>query len=156
MFIIEGTSGAQTSIDRTAGAMDAIAQYPDIEVVASQSAGYNRATAMDVAQNLLQQTPDVNAIFCCNDEMALGVAEAVNAAGKTGEILISGVDGNDDTLVAIQEGSIYATCNSNPVDQGYYGVYEAAKYLATGEADEAYTIDTIVITADNVADFINE
>lgn len=155
MFVIEGTTGAQTSIDRTKGALDAIGEYPDIVVAAQQSATYNRAEAMNVVQNLLQQTPDVNAIFCCNDEMALGSAEAVNAANKTGEILISGVDGNADTLVAISEGSIYATCNSNPVGQGYYGVYEAAKYLSEGAADPTYAIETILITAENVSEFMD-
>lgn len=154
IFVIEGTTGAQTSIDRTKGALDAIAEYPNIEIAADQSASYNRAEAMNVVQNLLQQTPDVNAIFCCNDEMALGCAEAVDAAGKTKDILISGVDGNADTLVAIKNGSIYATCNSNPISQGYYGVYEAVKYLTEGTADAAYAIDTILITQENVDEFI--
>ena len=154
VFLIEGTTGAQTSIDRTAGAKDAFAEYPDIELAADQSAGFNRAEAMNVVQNLLQQTPDVDAIFCCNDEMALGTAEAVNAAGKTGDILISGVDANSDALVAIKDGSIYATCNSNPFDQGYYGVMEAAKYLQEGAADPTYAIETILIKADNVDEYI--
>lgn len=154
IFVIEGTTGAQTSIDRTQGALDAIAEYPGVEVAAQQSASYNRAEAMNVVQNLLQQTPDVSAIFCCNDEMALGSAEAVNAANKTGEIMISGVDGNADTLVAISEGSIYATCNSNPVGQGYYGVYESVRYLSEGVTDPTYAIETILITEENVSEFL--
>ena len=84
IFIIEGSTGAQTSIDRVTGCEKALAEYPDIEVVAQQSANYSRADALNVVQNLLQSQPDVDAIFCCNDEMALGSAEAVDAAGKTG------------------------------------------------------------------------
>ena len=72
IFIIEGSTGAQTSIDRVKGFEKALAEYPNIEVVAQQSANYSRADALNVVQNLLQAHPDVNAILCCNDEMALG------------------------------------------------------------------------------------
>lgn len=156
IFIIEGTTGAQTSIDRTAGAKDAIAQYPDIEIVADQSASYNRATAMDVVQNLLQQTPDVNAIFCCNDEMALGSVEAVDAAGKGGQILIGGVDGNTDALQAIQDGTMYVTCNSQPYNQGYGAVEAAVKVLKGEQLEDFYKTDSAIITKENVADFIGK
>ncbi len=154
IFIIEGTTGAQTSIDRTAGAKDAIAQYPDIEIAADQSASYNRATAMDVVQNLLQQTPDVNAIFCCNDEMALGSVQAVDAAGKAKQILIGGVDGNDDALQAIQDETMYVTCNSQPYNQGYGAVEAAVKVLSGEKLEDFYKTDSAIITKDNVAEFI--
>lgn len=156
IFIIEGTTGAQTSIDRTAGAKDAIAKYPDIEIVADQSASYNRATAMDVVQNLLQQTPDVNAIFCCNDEMALGSVEAVDAAGKGGQIFIGGVDGNTDALQAIQDGTMYVTCNSQPYNQGYGAVEAAVKVLKGEQLEDFYKTDSAIITKENVADFIGK
>lgn len=152
MFIIEGTAGAQTSIDRVEGAVAAIAEYPDIEIVAQQSASYKRATAMDVAQNLLQANPDVNAIYCCNDEMALGVVEAVDAAGKSGEILVGGADGNADALQCILDEKMYATAEANAFDQAYYSVVAAVNVLK-GEAVEDKLIESPIINKENVAEF---
>ncbi|MEY8356303.1 sugar ABC transporter substrate-binding protein [Lachnospiraceae bacterium 54-53] len=152
MFIIEGTAGAQTSIDRVAGATAAIAEYPDIEIAAQQSASYKRASAMDVVQNLLQTNPDVNAIYCCNDEMALGAVEAVDAAGKTGQILIGGADGNADALQAIIDGKMYTTAEANAHDQAYYSV-EAAVMILKGETGQDKLIQSPVITKDNAEEF---
>ncbi len=61
LIIIEGSTGAQTSLDRIEGCKKALEEYPDIELVASQSANYSRAEALNVAQNLLQSYPDVDA-----------------------------------------------------------------------------------------------
>ena len=152
IIIIEGTAGAQTSIDRVAGATAALEEYPDIEIVAQQSASYKRASAMDVVQNLLQTNPDVNAIYCCNDEMALGAVEAVDAAGKTGQILIGGADGNADAIQAIVDGKMYTTAEANAHDQGYYAV-EAAVNILKGEPAEDKLIDSPVIDKENVAEF---
>lgn len=153
LFIIEGSTGAQTSIDRVKGAEAAISEYPDIEVVAQQSANYSRAEALNVVQNLLQSHPDVNAIFCCNDEMALGSVEAVDAAGKTGEILISGQDANDDACTALSEGKIFVTSYGNPFMQGYTSVQAAVDYLSGQTLDEFYEVKTLVVNAENVDTF---
>ncbi len=153
MFIIEGSTGAQTSIDRVKGALAAIEEYPDVEVVAQQSANYNRAEALNVVQNLLQSHPDVNAIFCCNDEMALGSVEAVDAAGKTGSIFISGQDANDDACEALREGKIFVTSFGNPYMQGYTAVKAAADLLNGQELEDFYEVKTIVVDSSNVDTF---
>ncbi|MGP1588281.1 MAG: sugar ABC transporter substrate-binding protein [Oribacterium sp.] len=152
VFIIEGTPGAQTSIDRVAGAKAALSEYPDIVIAAQQSGSYKRASAMDVVQNLLQTSPDVNAIYCCNDEMALGAVEAVDAAGKTGQVLIGGADGNADAIQAILDGKMYATAEANAHDQGYYGVDAAVKILK-GEKAEDFFIDSPIIDRNNAEEF---
>lgn len=152
IFIIEGTPGAQTSIDRVEGAAAAIKENPGIEIVAQQSASYKRATAMDVVQNLLQTNPDVNAIYCCNDEMALGTVEAVDAAGKTGQILIGGADGNADAIQAILDGKMYATAEANAHDQAYYSVVAAVNVLKGLKAEDKL-IDSPIIDKENAAQY---
>lgn len=145
IIIIEGVTGAQTSIDRVKGAIDSLAEYPGVELVAQQSGDYNRAIAMDVVQNLLQAHPDVNAIFCCNDEMALGAVEAIASAGKTGEILVAGIDANDDARQAIKEGKMALSCDSQPFNQGYQGVVNAVKVLQGEELDDFIKLDMKVV-----------
>lgn len=156
VFIIEGSTGAQTSIDRVTGFENALAEYPNIEVVAQQSANYSRADAMNVVQNLLQSYPDVDAILCCNDEMAMGAAEAVDAAGKIGDILISGQDANDDAVEAVREGRLFATSWGNPYMQGYTAVEAAVKVLNGEEVEDFYEVPTKVVTIDNIDTFENE
>ena len=156
IFIIEGSTGAQTSIDRVTGFEKALAEYPNIEVVAQQSANYSRADAMNVVQNLLQSYPDVDAIICCNDEMAMGTAEAVDAAGKTGEILISGQDANDDAVGAVKEGKLFATSFGNPYMQGYTAVQAAVDVLEGKEVEDFYEVKTKVVTLENVDTFKDE
>lgn len=153
IFIIEGSTGAQTSIDRVKGCEAAVQEYPGIEVVAQQSANYSRADALNVVQNLLQSHPDVNAIFCCNDEMALGSAEAVDAAGKIGDIMISGQDANDDAVAALKEGKITITSYGNPYMQGYTAVQAAVDVLEGKDVDSFYEVATKVVDLSNADTF---
>lgn len=153
IFIIEGSTGAQTSIDRVKGCEAALKEYPNIEVIAQQSANYSRADALNVVQNLLQSHPDVNAIFCCNDEMALGSAEAVDAAGKTGDIKISGQDANDDAVAALKEGKITITSFGNPYMQGYTAVLAAIDVLEGKDVQEFYEVATKVVDINNADTF---
>jgi len=150
MFIIEGVTGAQTSIDRVKGAIAALKNFPEIELVARQSGEYNRAKAMDVVQNLLQAYPDVNGIFCCNDEMALGAVEAIASAGKTGQILIAGIDANADAREAIKEGKMALTCDSQPFNQGYQGVACAVKVLQGEKLDDFVKLDIKVLGKEDI------
>ena len=154
IFIIEGSTGAQTSIDRVKGFEKALAEYPNIEVVAQQSANYSRADALNVVQNLLQAHPDVNAILCCNDEMALGSAEAIDAANLTGTIKVAGQDANDDAVAALKEGKITVTSFGNPYMQGYTAV-KAAVVLEGKKVDAFYEVETVVVTKENVDTFKN-
>ncbi len=151
IMIIEGVTGAQTSIDRVKGATDAIAEYPDIKIVAQQSGDYNRAKAMDVVQNLLQANPNVKAIYCCNDEMALGAVEAVASAGKTGDILIAGCDANADAQAAIKDGKMALSCDSQPVEQGYQAVITAGKVLAGEDVEARVVTEMKVVSKEDLA-----
>ena len=145
ILLIEGVTGAQTSIDRMKGAKDAIAKYPNITLGAQQSGEYNRAKAMDVVQNLLQAHPDVKAIFCANDEMALGAVEAVAAAKKTGQILIAGIDANADAQQAIKDGKMALSCDSQPYNQGYKSIENAVKFLQGGKLESFVKLDMKVV-----------
>lgn len=156
IFIIEGSTGAQTSIDRVKGFELALEEYPNIEVVAQQSANYSRADALNVVQNLLQAHPDVDAILCCNDEMALGSAEAIDAANLTGTIMVSGQDANDDAVEALKEGKITVTSYGNPYMQGYTAVVAAIDYLEGKTLDSFYEVDTIVVSMENADTFKDE
>lgn len=154
IIIIEGKAGAQSAIDLKQGAVDTFETYENIEIVASQTANWNRAEAMQVTQNLLQAHPDVNAIFASNDEMAMGAVEAVDQAGLTGKIIIAGLDANRDALEAIKEGKMTLTCDKRGFEQGYVGVETAVKVLNNEPIDDRIVIDTTIVDESNVDEFL--
>ncbi len=142
VIILEGKAGAQSSVDIVAGAKDTFAKYSNIKIEASQSAQWSRAESYSVTQNLLQSYPNVNAIFAANDEMAMGALEAVDEAGKTGQILITGLDANADARMAVDEGKLALTCDKNGYGQGYAGVKAAVEFLSGKTLEDNIIVDT--------------
>jgi len=125
VIILEGKAGASSSVDIVKGGNDTFKKYPGIVIADSQTASWSRTEALTVTQNLLQAHPDVDAIFAANDEMAMGALEAVSQAGKSGKILVTGLDANADAKKAVDEGRLAITCDKNGYDQGYQGVAAA-------------------------------
>lgn len=135
VIILEGPAGAANAIERLEGINDAFSKYPDIEVVASQTANFKRTEGMSVTENLLQQYTDVDAIIGCNDESALGAMQAVKAAGMD-DVLIAGFDGSTDATSAVASGEMYCTYNTDPYGSGYLACAYAVNYLNDGTEPE--------------------
>jgi ribose transport system substrate-binding protein len=154
VIILEGTAGAQTAIDRKAGVDDVLAKYPDIEVLASQTADFQRAQGLTVMENLLQAYPEIDAVIACNDEMALGAVEALDAAGRLADTMVFGFDGNNDALKAVSEGRMVATCFQNPQMQAGDAVQALIDYIGGKKVAERIQTTAILVTKDNVAEFI--
>ena len=111
--IVIGMPKAFAARQRTSGFEDWIKNNAsDIKIVAKQNADWDRAKAKDLAETWIKQYPDIKAIFCNNDTMALGVQEAVNQSGK--DILVVGVDGTGEAYESIRKGEMDATVDSFP------------------------------------------
>jgi ABC-type sugar transport system substrate-binding protein len=103
----------------------------EIEIVARVNADYDRTKAEIAAERILRAHPRLAGFFAASDAMALGVADAVTAAGRTGAVKIVGLDGLAETLDAIRTGSINATVSQYPYVMGQMAV-EACAAAATG------------------------
>ena len=103
---------------------------------------------------MLQTYPDLKIIFSCNDEMALGALRAVEEAGLKDQIVIGGIDGNQDALKSISEGALDCTVFKNFWLQAYTAVEAAARYLDGQELPELIPVELTAVTIDNVADFM--
>lgn len=153
--ILEGVPGASSSIDRGTGFDNVLKDYPDIEVVATQTANYQRAEGLSVTQNILQAHSDLNAILSMNDEMALGAVEAIGAAGKEGEVLTIGIDGGADAIQAVADGTLVATIAQQSALMGSTSIEQALK-VANGESiDAEQPIDVVVIDESNVDEHLD-
>lgn len=148
--VLEGIAGAPSAIDRQAGFMGVIDQYPDIEVVASLTANYSREEAAAVMEDILQANPELDAVYGHNDEMALGAVRTIVAAGRLDVIKIFGIDATDDALTAIGKGEMAATVKQQPDLQMAMAV-EAANKVANGEEVEPLVIiPLLLINEDNL------
>ena len=107
---LQGTSGASAAIDRSEG-FHKVADS-ELNVVASQTANFNRTEGMSVMENMLQADGDIKAVFAANDEMALGAVEAMSGAGKN--VLVVGFDATDDAIAAVKAGRMAATVAQQP------------------------------------------
>ena len=131
--LLEGIPGHETGDSRLRGFKEAIASSPGIRVASSQTANWERDQGFTVFQNMLQAHPDIDAVFACNDIMALGALEAIAAAGRTGKIRVIGFDAVDDARTAIENGSMAASVAQLPAEMGRLGVDTAARIIR-GEA----------------------
>ncbi|GAA1472310.1 D-ribose ABC transporter substrate-binding protein [Corynebacterium felinum] len=152
IVVLQGIAGSSASRDRGLGFEQGIAQFPNIRVIAKQTANFDRAAGLDVATNLLQAHPGVKAIFAENDEMALGAIEALGSRAGT-EVMVIGFDGTADGLHAIREGRMFASIAQQPKQLGARAVEEAAKILKGEKPQKEVPVDVITVTKENVADF---
>ena len=127
-----------------------IDEYPDLEMVAQQSANWDQTLAYEKADAILQSNPEITGIICGNDTMACGAVQACIDAGRD-DIKIIGVDGSDDAGNYIKEGQMVGTALQQIALITEMAVEQADAYLnGTAPAEEKQLIPCIAITADNV------
>lgn len=147
-FELSGVPGASATVDRGKG-FEQISKT-NLDVLSSQSANFDRAKALNTAQNMIQGNKEVQAIFAQNDEMALGAAQAVKAAGLS-NVLIVGIDGQPDAHDAIAKGDITATIAQQPAKMGEIAIQSAIDHYQ-GKKLEKETVSPIYLVTKNNVD----
>jgi ribose transport system substrate-binding protein len=147
--ILEGIPGHETGDSRVRGFKEAVGKAPDISVVASQTANWERDQGFTVFQNMLQAHPDIDTVFACSDLMALGAVEAIAAAGKTGKIRVLGFDALPDARKALVAGTMEATVAQFPDEMGRTAVETAVKALKGETVPADVSVKIALITKEN-------
>ncbi len=152
---ILGLVGDNNTWNRSEGFHSVVDRYPDLKMVAQQSGEFDRAKAMEVMDSILQSTPDIDAVFCGNDAMAMGAYQALVSAGKEEEVKVFGFDGAADVIISIEEGKIEATMMQFPRRMAETAADWADRYL-NGERDLPSKMPVAVelVTADNVDEYV--
>jgi ribose transport system substrate-binding protein len=104
-----GLVGDNNTWNRSKGFHSVVDNYPEIKMLAQQSADFDRNKAMEVLESLLQVHPEIDAVFCGNDAMAMGAYQALAAAGKANQTMVFGFDGAADVIDSIKDKKIIAT-----------------------------------------------
>lgn len=145
--VLEGIPGASSTNERQSGFEETLKkEAPDMEIVTSLTANYNREEGASVTEDVLQSNPDLAAIYGHNDDMALGAIRSVEAAGKLEQIKIYGIDAVDDALAAIEKGEMAATVQQQPDLQIETAIENAIKYLNGENVDELVNIPLKLVT----------
>jgi galactofuranose transport system substrate-binding protein len=115
--ILEGTSGNNVAQDRTDGfKQELAAKYPNMKIVADQTANFDETTGQKIMEQMLQSQPGITAVYAENDEMAFGAIQAIKAAGKKAgsDIKIVSIDGTQEAVQDVVNGSLVADIETNP------------------------------------------
>jgi ribose transport system substrate-binding protein len=151
---LSGSLGASPTIDRAKGFRDGIAGS-GIQIVASQTADYDRATGVKVTEDLLQRFPkgEIQALYAHNDQMAFGAAQAIKEQGRT-EIKIFSIDGEVNALQDVKDGVFAATVGYPLVVKE--STLAAAKLCAGEPVDNRIKLDSTLIDKTNVDQYIGK
>lgn len=152
--VLDGFSGNDATTQRQKGFMDEIANYPDIEVVASEYANCEISKGMEVTENFLTAYPELNGIFTVNDMMAIGAGQAVEAADKRDQILICGFDGQPDAAQKIIDGTIDATIAQKPATMGRTIVETVNAYFNGDEIERSVDTGCDIVTSENAEEYL--
>lgn len=149
--IIRGALGNTAMDDRSKGATD-VFNEAGVEIVAEQPADSDKAKAMSVMENILQSNPDVKAVFCGNDDMAIGALRAIQEKGL--DIIVVGVDGTEEAIQSIIDGGLFGSIAQKPYAMGYLGVENAIKAIKGEPIKSRIDSGIDVITAENAKDHL--
>lgn len=146
--IIGGIPSAFNAIQRAQGFEDAM-KAASIEVVANQAGNWEMSKANQVAAGLVNEHPDLKAILCANDSMALGAVSAVSDAGREGEVQIVGYDNISAAQELVSAGRMNCTIDQHGDQLAIYGIQYALEILETGSVPEDRETPVDLVTAES-------
>jgi ribose transport system substrate-binding protein len=149
-----GIVGDNNTWNRSKGFHSVVDRYPGLKMVAQQSGEFDRAKGLEVMESILQAHPDIKAVFCGNDAMAMGAYQALVTAGKDKQVKVFGFDGADDVVKSIAEGKIIATGMQFPKMMARKSAEFADEYIK-GKRDfpQKVPVPVELVTQENVSKF---
>ncbi len=156
IVMMHGFMGQAAQIKRDAGARQVLSKYPDLKLIADQTAEWDRAKAMTLMENWIQAYgPKINAVFAQNDEMAMGALSALEQANLKDKIVVVGVDSIADALHAVKDGRLDATVFQDAKGQAAAALETAVAIVRKQPFEKQKYIPFQLVTKDNVAQFLN-
>lgn len=149
--MLAGPAGAYMVLRMTEAIKDVLADYPGIEIVAELYSTHTKENGLRLAEDVLVANPNVDVIYCNNDELALGAVEAVEAAGRLDRVKVTGFNAVPDAVASVREGRMAMTISLRPESWGKMAM-EVVKAVLEGQ-HEGYLveIDSFVVDYKNIA-----
>ena len=153
-LVMGGSVGHQTGDARKQGVEEQL-QAAGIEVIGDWS-DWDENKSAEVTQNVLTANPDIDAVFVAFDPGAVAALSVIKQKDMLDQVTLVGFDGLPVALKAIEAGEMEATVRQDPERMGREGIDLALKVVAGEEVPEFTPIDGILISAENVAQFLAE
>ncbi|RXM42319.1 D-ribose ABC transporter substrate-binding protein [Flavobacterium sp. YO64] len=151
---IIGLVGDNNTWARSKGFHSVVDKFPNLKMVAQQSGNFDRTKAMEVLETIMQANPDIDAVFCGNDAMAMGAFQALQAAGKEYKVKIFGFDGAGDVIEKIREKKIVATGMQFPKVMAQTAAQYADEYFKGRRVfPQRVPVEVELINAANIKDY---
>ncbi len=152
VILLRYQEGSASTEQREAGFLDAMKQFPDIQLISTdQHAGATRDTALTASQNVLNRYKDeVNGIFTPNESSTAGMALALKELGLSGKIKHVGFDASDPLLVALRAGDIQGLVVQDPFNMGYLGVKNLVAAIAGKPVPKQIDTPVALVTPENI------
>jgi ribose transport system substrate-binding protein len=148
---LEGVRGSISNTDRMKGFMDALKEFPNVKLVATQPANYQRLQALQVMENIMQTHPQIDGVYAANDAMATGAVEAMSAANR--KALVAGINGSQEAIDLIKAGKMHATGSSDPFMQGCLGMLNTVRSLRKMPVKEEMMVTPVIIDSSNLKQY---
>lgn len=143
---LEGIPGASATRERGEGFHNVVDSMDGIEIVANQSANFDRSEGLTVMENILQSTESLDAVFAHNDEMALGAVQALESNNMLEDVTVVGFDATDDARAAVSEGRMDATVAQQPELIGQKAIDAAGKVAKDEQVEEFIPVELQLVT----------
>lgn len=148
--MLEGRRGVDNAEARKRGFMAACAEFDGIEIVASEPANWDEGEARDKFAAMMAAKPEIQGLFCANDNMAIGAIAAIREKGRIGDIVVVSYDNIEAAKQAIRDGTIAATIEQHPDSMGYEAVKLAVDHLEGREVEPEVLVDLELITKEKL------
>jgi ribose transport system substrate-binding protein len=152
--MLAGPAGAQAFMNFSKGFEDAMAKHPGIKIVFRHQMLLTRENGLKYGEDALVAHSDLKAIYGANDELGMGAAQAVAAAGKKASVIVTGMNGIPPALRAVKTGAMDLTVFLNPVAFGQTGVNTMDAFLSGKQFDKTVFIDHVLVDKSNVDKFV--
>ena len=151
VVIIEGVKGSISGQDRMKGFHEVLKKYPNVKLLASQPANFQRLNALQVMENLLQTHRQIDGVLAANDAMAVGAIEALEGANR--KALVVGINGTKEAVDAIKAGKMLSSGQADPFMQACIGTTIAVRQLRKLPIRQEIILKPYVVDKSNFAEF---
>ena len=148
--MLVGPSGAPAFRNLAEGYTEAMAKFPGITIVFRTEGPLSRERGVKHAEDALVANPDLKAIYTSNDDIALGAVQAVVAANRKGQTLVTGMNGVPPALRAVKDGGLALTVELNPLTWGRIGVDKLGDFFKGEKLEKQVFIPHVLIDRANV------
>ena len=156
IVMMQGYMGQTAQSKRRQGALEILSRYPGLNLLAEQTAEWDRAKAMALMENWIQSYGGtIGAVFAQNDEMGMGALIALEQAGLKQRIVVVGVDAIADALQAVKDGRLDATVFQDARKQGETAVETALRIIHRQPYESQVYIPFQLVTRENVNRYLH-